>query len=393
MPFTNRKNCASKGQQEKKLKRIIEMKPVIILGGGIAGLIASVTLARKGIESIVFEKKDYPGHKVCGEYISNEALPFLKSVNLFPKHIALPQISRFQLSSVQGRSEYLRLKLGGFGISRYAFDSFLYAQALEAGVQVNVNSTVDEIFFANDLFTVRTKSGEYNSSIVLGAFGKRSNIDVKLNRDFIKKRSPYVGVKYHLKVDLPEDLISLHNFNGGYCGVSPVENKIVNLCYLCHRDKVRQFKSLENLERQALSENPHLKQIFSSATFLFDKPETINEINFENKRPVENHILMIGDAAGLITPLCGNGMAMAIHSAKIAAEIVSAYVKQNGTRDKLENEYARQWNSTFRDRLWAGRQIQRLFGSEEASSLAINLAVHIPPLANFIVRNTHGKPF
>jgi menaquinone-9 beta-reductase len=393
MPFTNRKNYASKGPQEKNVVINIEMKPVIILGGGIAGLIASVTLARKGIESIIFEKKEYPSHKVCGEYISNEALPFLKLVNLFPEHITLPRISRFQLSSVKGRSEYLRLTLGGFGISRYVFDSFLYKEALAAGVQIKVNTAVEDVTFANDLFTVKTKSSEYNSDIVLGAFGKRSSIDVKLNRDFIKKRSPYVGVKYHLKVDFPDDLISLHNFNGGYCGVSPVENKIVNLCYLCHREKVRQFKSLANLERQVLSENPHLKEIFSSATFLFDKPETINEINFENKAPVENHILMIGDAAGLITPLCGNGMAMAIHSAKLAAEIVSAYLKGKGTRDKLENEYARQWNSTFRNRVWAGRQIQRLFGSEKASSLAINLAVNFPPLANFIVRNTHGKPF
>jgi menaquinone-9 beta-reductase len=369
------------------------MNPVIIVGGGIAGLIASVALARNGIKSIVFEKKDYPSHKVCGEYISNEALPFLKSVNLFPEHIALPQISRFQLSSVKGRSEYLKLALGGFGISRYVFDTFLYAQALEAGVQIFVNTAIDDVTFSNNHFTVKTNSNEYHSDIVLGAFGKRSTMDVKLNRDFIKKRSPYVGVKYHLKLDFPDDLISLHNFNGGYCGVGPVENKIVNLCYLCHREKVRQFKSLENLERQALSENPHLKEIFSSATFLFTKPETINEINFENKAPVENHILMIGDAAGMITPLCGNGMAMAIHSAKLAVGIISTHIKEKGTRDKLEIEYTRQWNKTFRKRLWAGRQIQRLFGSEEASSLAINLAVHFPPLANFIVRNTHGKPF
>lgn len=369
------------------------MKPVIILGGGIAGLVASVMLARKGIECIVFEKKNYPHHKVCGEYISNEALPFLKSVHLFPDHVVLPRISRFQLTSVKGKSEYLNLELGGFGISRYLFDSFLYAQAREAGVQIFVNDAVEDVNFANDTFTVKTKSNEYSAEIVLGAFGKRSTIDAKLNRDFIKKRSPYVGVKYHMKLDFPEDLVSLHNFNGGYCGVSPVENRIVNVCYLCHREKVRQFKSLDNLERQGLSENPHLKEIFSSATFLFDKPETINEINFENKAPVENHILMIGDAAGLIAPLCGNGMAMAIHSAKLVSEIVSDHIKNNGPRNKLEIEYARQYNITFRNRLWAGRQIQRLFGSERASSLAVNLAVHFPPLANFIVRNTHGKPF
>ena len=70
------------------------------------------------------------------------------------------------------------------------------------------------------------------------------------------------------------------------------------------------------MERQVLLKNPHLKRIFSEADFVFGRPEVINEISFETKDPVENHILMAGDAAGMITPVCGNGMAIAIHSGK-----------------------------------------------------------------------------
>lgn len=369
------------------------MKQIIIIGGGIAGLVASTHLAREGLSCVLIEKKNYPVHKVCGEYISNEALPYLKSMGLLPNDILLPQILRFQLSSVTGESKLLPLSLGGFGISRYYFDHFLYSKAVEAGVDVITDTAVEGVEFVNDGFVVTTSQGQYMADVVLGAFGKRSTLDARLDRPFIKKRSPYLGVKYHARLDHPQDLISLHNFNGGYCGVNTVENQIVNICYLAHREKLRQFKNIKAMEENVLFKNPFLREIFTKASFIFDKPETINEINFETKCPVENHLVMIGDAAGMITPLCGNGMAMAIHSAKIASLNVIKYFRQGRDRERLESDYAKQWNSTFRGRLWSGRQIQRLFGSETASSLAINLAVHFPPLADLLIRNTHGKPF
>jgi menaquinone-9 beta-reductase len=369
------------------------MKQIIIIGGGIAGLVASIHMVREGLACTLIEKRNYPAHKVCGEYISNEALPYLRSLDLLPPNIILPQILRFQLSSVTGESKLLPLSLGGFGISRYCFDHFLYKKAVEAGVEVITDMPVERVEYANGGFIVTTSLGEYLADVVLGAFGKRSTLDSKLNRPFIKKRSPYLGVKYHVQLNHPEDLIALHNFNGGYCGVNSVENQIVNICYLAHREKLKQFKNIKTMEENVLFQNPLLKEIFTRATFLLDRPETINEINFETKAPVESHLLMIGDAAGMITPLCGNGMAMAIHSAKLASTNVIKYFREGRDRTRLESAYANQWNATFRSRLWAGRQIQRLFGSETASSLAINLAVHFPPLADFLIRNTHGKPF
>lgn len=79
------------------------------------------------------------------------------------------------------------------------------------------------------------------------------------------------------------------------------------------------------MEEAVLFRNPFIRSIFEKSEFLFDRPETINEISFQTKQPVENHILMIGDAAGMIAPLCGNGMAMAIHSAKIVSERLLQY--------------------------------------------------------------------
>ncbi|HEX6223876.1 MAG TPA: NAD(P)/FAD-dependent oxidoreductase [Chryseolinea sp.] len=367
---------------------------VIVVGGGISGLVTAIQLVRAGIHCSLIEKRNYPFHRVCGEYISNETIPFLKATNLFPEAQNPPVINRFHLSSVRGKNVILPLDLGGFGISRYTFDHFLYKCALNEGVNFFLKEEVEKISFDDQRFYVMTKSRQLEADIVVGAFGKRSKIDIELGRTFIKKRSPYVGVKYHIKTDHANDLIALHNFSGGYCGISNVEDGKTNLCYLTHRENIRRFKSIREMEQAVLFENPFLKNIFANSQFLFEKPETINEISFETKLPVEDHILMTGDAAGMITPLCGNGMAMAIHSAKIASDLIIKFARQNKfSRAALEQEYSESWNRIFSKRLWFGRQVQKLFGIEWASDLAVNLAITIRPVARAIIKGTHGDPF
>jgi flavin-dependent dehydrogenase len=369
------------------------VKDVAIIGGGLAGLISSILLARNGIPVTLIERKQYPFHRVCGEYISNEVVPFLKSEKLFPEAFRPAHISRFQLTATNGKSAFLPLDLGGFGISRYAFDHFLFQEAEKAGVTIIQEAEVTAIQFNDYRFTIQVSDHHLTADVVLSAFGKRTKLDVDWKRSFTRSRSPYVGVKHHVKTDHPGDLIALHNFEGGYCGISRVEAERTNLCYLVHRDTVRQAGSIALLEKEVLSKNPWLKSIFDNAEFLFDKPETIGEISFETKEPVFDHMLMVGDAAGMITPLCGNGMAMAIRSGKMAAELATEYCQSKISRAALESFYASRWKRTFANQLWFGRQVQKLFGSATASNVAINLAVRSKWVTQAIIRNTHGQPF
>jgi flavin-dependent dehydrogenase len=284
--------------------------------------------------------------------------------------------------------------LGGFGISRFTFDHFLFESAKKDGVQFILGKQIDDIEFSGDTFHVRGSDLQMKADVVVGSFGKRSVLDVSLDRKFIKKRSPYLGVKYHVRFDQPSDLISLHNFSGGYCGISKVEGNQYNLCYLTHRDNLRRFGSIPAMEENILQRNPKLKCIFKNSEFLLEKPETINEISFETKGPVENHILMTGDSAGMITPLCGNGMAMAMQSSFLVVPFVDRFCNNDRySRSQMEHDYARAWKSAFAKRLWIGRQIQKLFGGERTSNTAVAIAAHLPPLAEWLVKQTHGKPF
>ncbi len=370
-------------------------KKICVVGGGLAGLVASIHLQRAGIHCHVIEKRTYPFHRVCGEYISNEVLPYLKSLGIDLAELRPSRISQFQLTSVNGNTATLPLDLGGFGVSRYQLDYFLFQKATCLGVEFSLNTECEKITFHDDNFTVQTNKGERSVDLVIGSFGKRSKLDVHLNRSFIQKRSPYLGVKYHIRLNnYPANQIALHNFQNGYCGISCVEDEIVNLCYLTHRKNVKTHGNIRAMEEAVLFQNPYLREIFGTAKFLFDKPETINEISFETKSPVVQHILMAGDAAGMITPLCGNGMAMAIHSAKILSEHILQYCRVGGSsRNQLEKDYSNSWGKLFAKRLWTGRQIQRLFGDVWTSNLAVNLALHAPRIANSLIKRTHGEPF
>lgn len=369
-------------------------KQVVIAGGGLAGLITAIQLSRAGIDCTVVEKKSYPFHRVCGEYISNETVPFLKKLQLYPEQFRPAEIHELMLSSVSGKHAAIHLPMGGFGISRYTFDQFLYDEARAAGVQFMLNTTVDDISFSDSMFTIRTPVKDLQADVVVGAFGKRSRVDVQMDRSFIRQRSPYVGVKYHIRTDHPAHRIVLHNFRGGYCGMSQVDQGVTNLCYLTHRDQLKQCGSIAALEEKILHENPFLRYIFNNSEFIFHKPETINEVSFAPKSPVEQHVLMGGDAAGMIAPLCGNGMAMAIHSAKLLADHIIPFCAGKTSRDQLEAGYRRDWYRTFSNRLRMGRWMQDyLFGNPFTSNLAVLLAISLPPVARAMVRRTHGDTF
>ncbi|MBB6002933.1 NAD(P)/FAD-dependent oxidoreductase [Arcicella rosea] len=364
------------------------MYDIIIVGGGLAGLVNSILLSKAGKKVLLIERKSYPFHRVCGEYISNETRPFLASLGVDFSLLNYKEISRFQFTSPSGKVLETQLDLGGFGISRYTFDEILYQLALKAGVEFLLEKSVENVEFHDNHFTVSTSTDSFEARYVIGSYGKRTKLDATLKRGFFGKRSPYIGIKYHIKTDFPKDLIALHNFKDGYCGISAIEEDKYCLCYLTTRENLRQHGAITEMEKNILWKNPHLKKIFTESEFLYDKPEVINEISFAPKTTIENHILMVGDAAGLITPLCGNGMAMAIHGAKILSENLLKYFDN---RKLLEENYQKAWQKTFAQRLWVGRTVQQLFGNEVLSEIALLSLKNFKPALGMIIRATHGE--
>ncbi|MCG9972348.1 NAD(P)/FAD-dependent oxidoreductase [Christiangramia crocea] len=367
---------------------------VIIIGGGLAGLTAAIHLSHKNIEVILIEKEGYPHHKVCGEYLSKEVIPYLNMLGLDLNALNPAEINRLEYSSPAGRTTHCDLELGGLGISRYALDNYFFRQSISPRSKI-IHDLVTEIRFENNEFLVKLSGGkELRSDFVLGAYGKRSNLDKKLNRKFFDRLSGWLAVKAHYKKDsFPEDLVSLHNFNGGYCGLSKTENGSVNACYLATYKSFKPYRNTEEYKEQVLMKNPLLRDFFLNSEILFEKELSIAQVSFDKKDLLEDHILMLGDAAGLIHPLCGNGMAMAIHSAKLASEnIIQFYENRNLSRYNVETNYQNNWNREFKSRIKAGRLLQKILLNKPLSEITQGIVMNFPAVMPHIIRKTHGKP-
>jgi menaquinone-9 beta-reductase len=371
---------------------------VAITGGGLAGLALSIQLAKEGFRVVVLEKERYPFHRVCGEYISLESWNFLEQLGYPLSDMDLPIIKELMVSAPNGRFIKQTLPLGGFGISRYKIDSELAAIARNEGVTILEGTKVAEIYFHNNLFTIDTSDKKISATVAVGSFGKRSNLDVKWKRNFITRKTNrlnnYIGVKYHIQTDAPGDTIVLHNFKDGYCGMSQIENNHFCLCYLTTARNLQQCgNSMAVMEKEILGKNPFLNHIFNNARFLWKEPVTIAQVSFNKKNQLENHVLLLGDAAGMITPLCGNGMSMALHGSKLAAGLINHFLSNKISRTELEEQYILQWNSLFGHRLKTGRFIQRLFGKSSLTNLVISALKPFPKIISWLIRQTHGEPF
>ncbi|MER3497334.1 MAG: pyridine nucleotide-disulfide oxidoreductase [Chitinophagaceae bacterium] len=377
------------------------MKPdydIAIAGGGLAGLSSAILLAKQGYQVILFEKEEYPFHKVCGEYVSLESWKFLENLGLPLSQMNLPIIKRLLVTSPSGKELHHQLDLGGFGISRYKLDAALAEIAKANGVDVCAGTKVTDVLWKQDHFNIESNGGNTKATVVIGSFGKRSNLDVKWKRDFVltkpNKLNNYIAVKYHVQTNWPKDLIALHNFKNGYCGISAIEEDKYCLCYLTTAKNLsRTGNSIQQMEEAILFQNPQLKKIFSSSTFLYSSPVTISQISFERKELVKEHVLFTGDAAGMITPLCGNGMSMALHAGKLLSEAVGLFLQGASTRLEMEQQYTIHWVHFFSKRLAMGRRIQQLFGHPVTTSVFLSFIRPFPALRNRLVKATHGSEF
>lgn len=368
---------------------------VAVAGGGLAGLCMAIQSATAGYTTVLFEKEQYPFHKVCGEYISMESYSFLQGLGFHPAALDVPVINKLLITDAVGKAYKFDLPLGGFGISRYTLDKALYDLSVSKGAVV-IQSKVNDIRFQDDQFYIDNPAHPCYAKVAVGSFGKRANLDIKWQRSFTKEKRPehnYVGVKYHVRYPHPANEIALHNFDGGYCGISQIENDQSCLCYLTTAAKLQQAGSISSLQEKILGANPHLESIFSQAEFLYDAPLAISQISFSSKSVVHDHVLLAGDAAGLITPLCGNGMSMAMHASKLAFEVSSQYLEGNISRSVMEDKYRIMWRNHFGKRLAAGRFVQRFFGRPAGTAMFLKLMHAIPSLAKEIIKSTHGKAF
>lgn len=366
-----------------------------IIGGGLAGLSLAILLARDGHKVILFEKETYPFHKVCGEYISNESVPFLQSLGVDLAGMHLPHITSLLLSSPSGISVKRPLSIGGTGLSRYVLDEQLCDIAEAAGVAVRTGIKVQQVQFSDDRFVIKASAETVTAKVAAGAYGKNSNIDAQLGRKYKAPNDDelFVGVKHHIRAEFDSSVVEMHSFPGGYCGMSAIEDGKVNLSYISKARNLKAAGSIPAMEKQMLSRNPFLKKYFDTATFLFARPVTISHVYFQVKAPVADDIIMIGDAAGSIAPASGNGMSMALKSSLLAFRAVGGFLQGAVDRPAMLQQYTRDYYAAFTERIKVSRQINTMLTHPAVANFAFRAFRLFPWLIDMQSKRMHGDPF
>ncbi|MBI5667823.1 MAG: NAD(P)/FAD-dependent oxidoreductase [Chloroflexi bacterium] len=368
---------------------------VAIIGGGLAGCSAAIYLARQGARVVLLEAKNYPHHKVCGEVLSPECGVLLDGLGL-TEWLGQRQpaaIDTVEITSPSGAHWEARLPGTALGISRYALDHALAEQAACHGVDLQTETTVTGVQGTlEDSLRLTTRSPAGSSAItarvVIGAYGKHSRLDHTLNRAFTRQPQPFVGLKAHFDGPRLPCRIELHTFPGGYCGLSEIENGKINACLLVQNDVFRQAGSIPAFLAWMQQQNPRLAAWFASARLISDRWYSISQIPFVDKTVVDRDVLMTGDAAGLIAPLAGNGMAMALRGAHLAAEHAISFLRHERTAADLRRQYAADWQREFRLRLRLGRLLQAFLLRPQPLALGLHLVKAMPPLGHFFIHNT-----
>lgn len=311
----------------------METVDVAIVGAGPAGSTLAALLAARGLAVALIDRDAFPRDKLCGEFLSYDALPIAESLDVDLS--ASPAIARCRIVG-RHRTYEFDFPHAARGVSRLSLDEALHRRAIAAGARA---VTAAATAVARD--RVSTDQGEIEARVVVGAWGRWGRFDQQLGRKFVRDRAHRnFGFKRHYR-GAASDAIELYSFGRGYLGVSAVEGGITNICGLVHATRIAHLKGRwDAFVHEIRAEEPRLEAMYARYEPAQDGFLSSEPVIFRGRSPVVDGIFMLGDASGVIDPLTGNGMAMAMQSAVIAAPFVVRALTDRSAEDAYRARHA-----------------------------------------------------
>lgn len=326
----------------------------LVIGGGPAGSMAALQLASTGRDVMLLEKERQPHHKVCGEFLSLETVQYLRRVGIDPAELGAQIIQCVRLHSGCHTTES-PLPFFALSLSRYVLDEALLRKAASCGCQVRRGVFVSQLRTTGESWEVQLRGCEsIHTKTVFLATGKHDLNGTKRGEGF---QNDLVGFKMHWKLDRGEmhsleRAMELFLFRGGYGGLSLVEGGIANLCLVVGREVLSKLGGWTQLLQAIRDEVPGVEQRLRNATPCWTKPLAISSIPYGYLAQQADGLWRIGDQAAVIPSFTGDGMAIALHSASMAAEM---YLDGENPSD-----YLRELRGQLRSRMYFATALSRM---------------------------------
>ncbi len=351
---------------------------LIVAGAGPAGSACAITAARSGARVLLLEKDRFPRHKVCGEFVSSESLGLLERLLGEKQFDSRPEITSSRIF-VDKKSVFLPVSPAARSIPRFELDVQLFHAAQGAGVKTQEETVVREVQQQGEIFRVTSAEGVFTAKAVVNATGRWS----QLTQFGISTKKKWIGLKAHFTEKNPPQSVDLYFFSGGYCGVQPVSENVVNAAAMVRADAARSldevFARHPELWRRSRDWQPLFPTITTSPLY-FRKPETES-----------TGMILAGDAAGFIDPFAGDGISLALHGGTLAAESLVPFFQSlcslSQAHQRYRDSYYKRFAPAFRN---AARLRMALSAPAWLRSGLIRLA-GLQSVAGLVVRGTRAR--
>jgi len=362
------------------------MYDLIVIGGGPAGTSAAITCAQSGAHVLLLERGRFPRHKVCGEFVSAESLELLVSLlaptraRLFSDAVRIPRSRVF----LDGRRLQAPIDPAAVSISRLELDAALWDSAEHYGVAGRQQTAVQRISGMGP-FLVETSDGEFKSRALINASGRWSNLNPGTAGASSMK---WLGLKGHFAELAAPASVDLYFFDGGYCGVQPVDlgNGVertgrVNACAMVRADVASTLAEVF-VCHSALRER-------SRGWRPLGDPVSTSPLVFREPRPERDGILMAGDAAGFVDPFVGDGISLALRSGRLAGECLIPFCAGTVSLPEAARNYRGKYERRLTPVFRTSSKIRRMLSLPQRVRIPIlRLLEKTPAITRYLVSKT-----
>jgi geranylgeranyl reductase family protein len=370
---------------------------VIIVGAGPAGTATATALQNSGLSVALLDKAVFPRDKICGDALSVDVVnqleilsPLLsKEFDSFDKKIPSYGVRIFSpdRNHIDIPFYYKGQKASGYISQRTDFDHLLVRHLTHvSNVKLFEGCEVLSVKCNEEIVQLKTTNGIFTAAMVVGADGAHSIVGKELQRTVLDKDHYSAGLRvYYEGVSSfhGENFIELHFFKDilpGYLWIFPLPNNRANVGIGVLSSVVSSRKiNLREVLQDLLKTDDRFKERFRSANALETAKGFGLPLGSRQQKLSGNRFLLAGDAASLIDPFSGEGIANAIRSGRVAAShIISAFQKQ---------DFSESFNVKY------DREIYRRMWKELKLSHGLQKLCRYPFLFNFIVKKARSSPY
>ncbi|MGH8998134.1 MAG: geranylgeranyl reductase family protein [Acidimicrobiia bacterium] len=306
----------------------------LVIGAGPAGSIAAIVLARAGARVALVDKAGFPRDKACGDLIGPRGIQLLDELGL--EFDGERRLDLMVVRGPSGRAVRMPVKAGvtypGYDLTvpRLRFDALLRDAALAAGAEPVTGRADAAIYDAGALCGVELAGGlRLRSDVIIGADGATSRVATLAGLD--DPAALLWGFAVRAYVDQPATYPQIFFWEPtpgrlfpGYGWLFPGPGGGANVGLGLGVGSDRKAGALAARAFPAFVEDLHRRSLLPARPVVSDVLGGWLKMGMRGTVPAGGRVLLVGDAAGLVNPLQGEGLSQAMTSGRAAAEAVLA---------------------------------------------------------------------